>query len=71
MEQILPNQARMYQIQQYHAAISQALEQTSDQPLKTLYELLLTELEITLQQFTQMQQQEEAAESATYPPGAT
>lgn len=52
MENILPNDARMYQIQQYHAALSHALEQTTDQPLKTLYELLLTELEMTLQQFT-------------------
>ena len=52
MENILPNDARMYQIQQYHAALSHAREQTTDQPLKTLYELLLTELEMTLQQFT-------------------
>ena len=52
MERISPNDARMYQIQQYHAAISSALEQTTDQPLTTLYELLLVELEMTLQQFT-------------------
>ena len=52
MERISPNDARVYQIQQYHVAISRALEQTTDQPLTTLYELLLVELEMTLQQFT-------------------
>ncbi len=51
-ENISPNEARVYQIQQYHEVLSRTAEQTASQPLKTLYQLLLTELEVTLQQFT-------------------
>jgi hypothetical protein len=50
-ENISPNEARVYQIQQYHEVLSRTAE-TASQPLKTLYQLLLTELEVTLQQFT-------------------
>ena len=53
-EEISPNQARMYQIEKYRQSVQQAAAQTTQQPLKTLYELLQQELERTLEQFRLM-----------------
>ena len=53
-DDVSPNQARMYQIEKYRQSVQLAAAQTTQQPLKTLYELLQQELERTLEQFRLM-----------------
>lgn len=51
-EDVSPNEARIYQIRNYYQHVAHLEAQTTAQPLKTLYQLLLQELQVTLTQFT-------------------
>jgi hypothetical protein len=51
MTDVTPNQARIYQISAYYRQLADLETQTTEEPLKTLYQLLLQELHVTLQQF--------------------
>ena len=50
-DSISPTQARVYQINEYYRNIAALEAQTTAEPLKTLYQLLLQELHATLQEF--------------------